>query len=94
VSPQAKQEHTAQQQAEATTEAKATEEELSPFEQAVAQDRERNKELLALSGSEREEKRAEFAAEDAEAGVTLSPEEQRIKDDEETAAPLGHIPTG
>ena len=55
---------------------------------------ERNEELLSLSGTEREDKRAQFAQEDAEAGVTLTPEEQRIKDDKDTAAPVGHIPTG
>lgn len=69
-------------------------EELTPEQQEIQKQQERNKELLALSGSAREEKRAEFAKEDAEAGVTATPEEQRIQEDEATAAPVGHIPAG
>jgi hypothetical protein len=95
VSPQARHEQQSAQRSEQSAESKTEEKvEKTEAELAAEKESERNEELLSLSGSEREEKREEFRKEDLESGESLTPEQQRIKEDEDTAAPVGHIPAG
>jgi hypothetical protein len=81
-------------QKETAKEEKKAQVEETEAEKAAQKEKENQEKLLSLSGAEREEERAKQQKEAKDAGENLTPEEQRIEEDEETAAPVGHIPAG